>query len=113
MPFNPEAVKHFVCENIKSIRGENDVARHFGKSVETIRKDFSRNGRVNLSYFISDVRLETMKRLLEETNLPCKEVCFEAGFRREDTGSKFFKRKTTMTMTEYRRKTQNPKQIPP
>jgi len=107
MPFNAEEVKLFIRENIKAVHGEKDVARHFGKSVETLRKHFSRNGVVNLSDFISDIRLETMKRLLVETDLPCKEICFEAGFRREDTGPKFFKRMTGMTMTGYRKETRS------
>ncbi len=101
MPFNSEEVKLFIRENIKTIRGERDVARHVGKSVETVRKDFSRNGE-SLSRCILETRIEKMKHLLATRELPCKEICFEAGFRREDSGAKRFREDVKMSMTAYR-----------
>jgi AraC-like DNA-binding protein len=69
--------------------------------VEIIRKDFSRNGE-SLSRCILETRIEKMKHLLATTELSCKEICFEAGFRREDSGAKRFREEVGMSMTKYR-----------
>jgi transcriptional regulator GlxA family with amidase domain len=45
-----------------------------------------------------------MKHFLRTTDLKCLTICLESGIAREDEGARFFKRRTGMTMKEYRRR---------
>jgi AraC-like DNA-binding protein len=94
-------ISEIVERNIASIRSIKDVARHVGLSTETIRKTFYRKSGMNLSSFISEVKLAVMKRMLLETDEPCKRICIEVGYR-EDVGSRLFKNRVGIRMSEYR-----------
>lgn len=102
MPVDIEQVKRWIMENPKSVRSIEDIARQWTCSAETMRKQFWRKEKRSLSAFILTTKVEKAKRLLLETDLLCKEVCFEAGFRREDTGADIFKRVVGVTMTRFR-----------
>lgn len=71
-------------------------------SAETLRKEFLRSERKNLGRFIKETRVYKAKQLLQSTSLRCFEICFETGFKREDTGARVFKRVTGITMEEFR-----------
>lgn len=102
MPFDIDSLEEYIRTNVKEIRGAEHLARWAGCSVETLRKEFWRKEKRTLRDYVLEVRIETAKRLLVETDLPCKEICFEAGFGREDSGAKMFRRKVGMTMDRYR-----------
>ena len=80
-----------------------EVADYFGISSETLRREFFRRMRFHLHEFIAKKRIEKMKHLLLKTYKRCFEICFEVGFKREDTAAKVFKRLARQTMEEYRK----------
>lgn len=98
-----EGVKAFIRASIRRIRTIDDIAKAFNVSQETLRKDFVRGQRTTLSQFISETRVEEMKRLLSVTSQPCNRICLSGGFSREEVGERVFKRTTGMTMSEFRR----------
>lgn len=109
MSINIATVKEFIRENIKTTRFLADVAERFHVSTETLRKDFSRQERVAFSNYLTRLRIDVMKEKLVQTNLRCFEIAFEAGFQREDTAAKSFKRETGVSMEQYRKHHNNGK----
>lgn len=88
---NPEA--HSTCKS---------VARYFGISCETLRKVFWRNEGTTLGKWLRDSKIEYAKKLLRETDVPCKQICYIAGLGRDDSGSKKFVKQAGLTMSQYR-----------
>lgn len=107
MPIDIDMIKEFIRTNLKDVRGVEDMADKFSLSPETLRKEFLRKEKKSLRVFLEKARIDKMKKLLETSDIRCFEVCFEAGFRREDSGAKTFKRKVGMTMDAYRAMSRN------
>ena len=108
MDADTEKIKRYTRNHVGHIRTIQDVADHFDISGETLRRRFRRAEGVSLSRFITQVRVEKAKALLRETDLLCFEVCFEVGFKREDTGAKVFKRVAGCTMEAWRARNRQP-----
>jgi len=96
------AVTAMMSEGLKSIRHVKDVADALNVSAETLRKEIVRRTRKSFSDHLTELRIDKMKRMLVETDQRCFEICFDVGFQREDTGAKFFKRMTGVTMEQFR-----------
>ncbi len=97
-----EDVKRYIVRNVKSVSGLRPLAAELHVSPEKLRKDFRKAEGIPISKFITLTKVERAKDLLKGTDKYCFEICFEAGFSREDGGSRIFKRVTGMTMGEYR-----------
>ena len=106
MPIDIQEVKTLVTNNLSQMRSVKEIANTLSVSVETLRKCFRRKEHEPLSDFLTRERLNEMKRLLLNTNLRCCEICFHLGLR-DDSGHKFFRRKTGMAMEEFRMQTRN------
>ena len=63
---------------------------------------------MSIARFMSVMRIERTKVLLQQTDLQCKEICLAVGFSREDVGAHVFKRLTGLTMEAYRKLARNP-----
>jgi AraC-like DNA-binding protein len=98
-----QRVKAFVRSSFREIRSIRDIAKAFNISQETLRKDFVRVEKSRLSQFVTDARVEEMKRLLSTSDRHCREICLGVGFAREEVGERAFKRNVGMTMMEFRR----------
>jgi len=101
------SIKQVIEDHLCELRTVSDVAKAADVSCETLKKTFRRAVGIPLSNYIIDVRISRMKDLLAHQNLSCFQICYNVGFKREDTGSKVFKRKMGMTMLEYRRRFSN------
>ncbi len=80
----------------------DEVADRFHVSRRTFERRFKRaTGDTPLGY-VHRVRIEAAKKLLENDALSVEEISFQVGY--EDSGffRKIFKRKTSLTPTEYR-----------
>lgn len=100
-------VKIWIDLHLNGIETIADIAAQFEVSEETLRKAFARTEGVPLSDYLRKKRVDVMKHLLTTTDLKCYTICQQVGITREDTGVKLFKRKTGMTMDEYRRSHSN------
>jgi AraC-like DNA-binding protein len=101
MPIDIDQVKKMVTSNLSQTRSVKEIATKMNVSIETLRKDFRRKEHEPLSNFITRERLKEMKQLLLTTDLCCNEVCYHLGLR-DDSGQKFFRRETGMSMEEFR-----------
>ena len=96
-------VKELIEKHPHEIHKLQDVAEKLDCSCETLRKEFLRKEGVHFSEYLISVRVSKMKELLSLTNKLCFEICFEAGFMREDSAARIFKRVVGLTMVEYRK----------
>jgi AraC-like DNA-binding protein len=101
MTIDTEEVKTVITKNLSQVRSVKEIAYKMGVSVETLRKNYRRKEHEPISNFLIRVRLNEMKRLLIKTDLSCCEICFHLGLR-DDSGEKFFRRETGMSMEKFR-----------
>lgn len=94
-------VKEFIHNHILEVKTLKELAARLSLCPETLRKDFLRKERVQISSFLLSERINKMKQLLEESDLRCFEICAQFGIR-EDSGAKTFKRVVGMSMQAYR-----------
>lgn len=109
MPINIEEVKRCINDNLKDIKLIDDVADRLSISVETLRKEFLQKEKKSLHDYIEETRVERAKHMLVTTDSRCFEICFEVGYRREDTGAKAFKQLTGLRMEDFRARYRNGK----
>ena len=102
MPIDILGIKRCIDERPEDFRTLRDVARKAKVSSETLRREFFRAQRMHLSEYLTVVKVRRMQDMLRKTQKPCFEICFDTGFKREDTGAKVFKRVTGLTMAQYR-----------
>lgn len=101
MSIDIEEVKAIVRKNLSQARSVKEISQKMGVSIETLRKDFRRKELEPLSGFLVRTKLKEMKKLLLNTELYCCDVCSQIGLR-DDSGHKFFRRETGMTMETFR-----------
>lgn len=84
------------------VQGISSVAQTFGVSREALRKAFLRSEGVSISQYVAEQRLDFIKTMLVTTAKPCFQICFEAGYRREDCCARAFRKLTGISMRQYR-----------
>ncbi|MEM1577961.1 MAG: AraC family transcriptional regulator [Candidatus Pacearchaeota archaeon] len=80
------------------------IANKFDISIEHLSRTFKRFIGVNLSDFIQMVRLEKVKKLLEESNLSIKEIAEKTGYLDSKALIRAFKNYIGTTPSKYREK---------
>ena len=69
-------------------------------------KVFKEETDINLSNYITDIRMQKAAELLEQTDLKVNEIMYLTGYRKSQHFTKLFKEKFGATPVEYRRKKQ-------
>lgn len=100
------SVKNYIWENY----GENLSLDRLGDIVHLhpayLSKMFKEVTNVNLSNYITDVRMQRAAQLLEKKELRIHEVMEKVGYQKDQYFSKLFKEKYKVTPNEYRRNMQ-------
>jgi len=109
MSIDTTHLKHWIRDNPENAPSAKVVAAQHGMSIDTLRSEFHRKEGITIAAFISEVRLEEVKKLLRTTDTRCFEIASQFTFGREDVLSRWFKRRTGMTMQEFRHKNGKPK----
>lgn len=84
-----------------------EIARLCNISAAHLRRSFKKATGQTVYDYVEGVRLEKMKGLLVETDLPLKEISYRIGFANHSTLSSTFKRMTGETPSEYRHRHRN------
>jgi len=93
-----------ISEQLSTIKAP-DMARDLHTSYSKFRKDFKDFTGVPPGAYIRDVRLSRAKELLTNSNKSIKEIAYECGFGNADYFCVTFKKNTSMTASEYRKRT--------
>ncbi|MFE5318680.1 response regulator [Paenibacillus sp. NPDC056579] len=80
-----------------------EIANHFYLSREYISRKFKQEFKVNLSDYLSDIRVEKAKLLLLNPNLRIAQVAGMVGYDDEKYFSKVFKKMVGLSPNEYRK----------
>ncbi len=102
MPYDHEAVKQWLRENIKRSPRLQEIADEFRIPPETLRRNFLRNEGKPISYFIDETRLTAVRDELRNKKRCCYEIAYDFKFRYETNAERWFERKAGMTMMEFR-----------
>lgn len=79
-----------------------NLARAVGVSTRTLGRHFADAIGLSPKAYIDEVRIESAKRLLEQTSLAIAEIRLQAGFADPTAFRRAFKRSVGITPTEYR-----------
>ncbi|MGD1045415.1 MAG: AraC family transcriptional regulator [Bacteroidota bacterium] len=96
------SVKKWIAQNVETIQTVGDISSTLKFNHETLRKLFYRVNQQPLMKYVQKERIKKVMDLLTTTDLKCFEIAFKAGFQREDSASRAFKKSTGYTMEEYR-----------
>ena len=99
-----ERAKKYIDENFRKDISLEDVSQRVDISSYYFSKIFKEETGVNFIEYLTGLRMEEAKRLLEDTDLSIKEVCSEVGYSDPNYFSRNFKKYEGTTPTEAREK---------
>ncbi len=79
----------------------NDIAEYVHLSSGYLSSEFKKETGVNLKSYITDVRIEAAKNMMDEGNYKIYEICAAVGYHSSQYFSQAFYKKTGMFPTEY------------
>lgn len=82
----------------------NDIADYVHFSVGYLSGAFKKEVGITLKNYITDVRIEAAKKMIEKGNYKIYEICTKVGYRSSQYFSQAFYKKVGMFPTEYRKK---------
>lgn len=97
-------VQNWVLENLSKPLSVEQMAEQAGMSVRNFARSFKRETQWTPAEFVERARLDTARRMLEETKQPMKRIASIAGFGDATTLRRAFLRKLGVTPVDYRRR---------
>ncbi len=97
-------IKRYVDENYSNDISLTDISNELHINYHYVSSYFKTHTNENLSTYISRVRIEKAKSLLQDKTIPIAQVSEMVGFSEHNYFSKVFKKYTNVTPTTYRRK---------
>ena len=82
----------------------NDVAAYVHLSPGYLSGEFKRETGVTLKSYLTDIRIEAAKKMMEDGNYKIYEICSAVGYNSSQYFSQAFYKKTGMFPTEYSKK---------
>lgn len=99
-------VKKYVYENFDKPLSLDILGEAVHLHPAYLSKIFKEETNINLSNYITDIRMQKAAELLEQTGLKVNEIMYLTGYRKSQHFTKLFKEKFGVTPMEYRRKKQ-------
>lgn len=97
-------VLRYVTEHITDTLSIEQLASAVSVSRRTFSRLFAKYAKVTPSAFVEQVRVDTARRLLEETDAPLKTVAFKCGFHSATHMRTTFSRRLNVTPKQYRQR---------
>ncbi len=94
--------KNFIDQNYEKELTLDEVARKIAISPYYLSKLFKDETGENFIEYLTKLRIERAKKLLEEENLSIKEICMSVGYSDPNYFSRIFKKMVGTTPTEFR-----------
>ncbi len=92
----------FVNENYTKDINLADVAKHVSVSPYYLSKLFKSERNQNFIEYLTDLRIEAAKKMLVDSDMSAKEVCYAVGYSDPSYFSKVFRKTTGLTPVEFR-----------
>jgi transcriptional regulator GlxA family with amidase domain len=97
-------VLRYVTEHISDTLSIEQLASAVSVSRRTFSRLFAKYAKVTPSAFVEQVRVDTARKLLEETDAPLKTVAFKCGFHSATHMRMTFSRRLNVTPKQYRQR---------
>ncbi len=94
--------QEYIRQNFRRDLALEEVARTVGISPYYFSKLFKEEAGVNFTEYLTEIRIETAKRLLSDRELSIKQVCMDSGYANPNYFSRIFKKWVGITPTEFR-----------
>ena len=92
----------YIFSNYKNDISLDDVSREVDISPYYFSKIFKKETGENFIEYLTNIRIEKAKELLENTDMSMKEICIEVGYSNPNYFSRSFKKNVGVTPTEYK-----------
>ena len=90
------------CENFRKEISLDDVSREGNVSPYYFSKLFKEATGDNFIEYLTNIRIDKAKELLDNTDLSMKEICSQVGYQNPNYFSRIFKKNVGVTPTEYK-----------
>jgi transcriptional regulator GlxA family with amidase domain len=97
-------VHRYVTEHIADALSIEQLASAVSVSRRTFSRLFSKYAKVTPSAFVEQVRVDTARKLLEDSDAPLKTVAFKCGFHSATQMRTTFSRRLNVTPKQYRQR---------
>ncbi|HVV17313.1 MAG TPA: AraC family transcriptional regulator [Polyangia bacterium] len=97
--------KEFLHDRMNRNPGITELSAAVGMSVDHFSRMFKRSTGLAPHQYLCDIRLEHAKRLLAEGRTPIIDVAYEIGYANPSQFSAFFRKRTGLSPSAYRRTT--------
>lgn len=97
-----DKAQDYIMANYKSDISLDDVSRNVDISPYYFSKIFKESTGQTFIDYLTGIRIEKAKDLLENTDLSMKEICSEVGYSNPNYFSRIFKKNTGVSPTEYK-----------
>ncbi len=95
---------NYINDNFQKDISLDDVSRVVNISPYYFSKIFKEENGLNFIEYLTNVRIDKAKKLLEDSNLSIKEICLSCGYTDPNYFSRSFKKNVGVTPTEYKEK---------
>ena len=96
--------KDYIQKNFQNDLSLDEVSRQLDLSMYYFSKLFKEETGNNFVEYMTNLRMEKAKELLQKDELSMKEICSAVGYSDPNYFSRIFKKNTGATPTEYREK---------
>jgi len=94
----------WIAENLTSDLRVEQLAEQAGMSPRTFARVYAAKMGITPARMVERIRVEAVRRILEETDMPIKRIASECGFGQEDRLRRAFARQVGTTPAEYRQR---------
>ena len=102
LPENMKEIAKYMEQNIRRCLSVKQIAKHFSLSESGLKKMFSKSVGCGVTEFFNNMKIEKAKEYIRENEKNFTQISDELGFGSIHYFSRLFKKKTGMTLTEYR-----------
>lgn len=97
-----QMAKEYIKENFAKDISLDEVSREVNISPYYFSKVFKEEAGINFIDYLTEIRMEQAKKLLQQKNLSMKEICVAVGYGDPNYFSRTFKKNVGVTPTEYK-----------
>jgi transcriptional regulator GlxA family with amidase domain len=97
-----QAVQHWILDHLPLDLTVNSLASRAGMSVRNFTRVFLQEAGITPADFVEMARVDSARRLLEDTDMPLQRVASNCGFTNPDTMRRAFLRRIATGPSEYR-----------
>ena len=100
---------HYIQNNFRNDITLSDIAREAAVTPAYMSSVFLKECGVNFKEYLSTIRYDYAKKLLEYSNMTVTDICFESGFLDYANFERHFKKRFSVSPTQYRKEREKAK----